>query len=101
MFNLLATIPRVCSLDFNLAANPRWRIWRSGTNSSRGSAPPKAQPHGGRPVSAGTAAALLVRVAADAAHRSAAHRRGLASGRIPWLLALEIALEYRKAAVAS
>src|ERR1035437_8500624 len=98
MFNLLATIPRVLFSGFqsrrqltleNLALRHQLVVLQ------------RCVP---RPKLTGADRflwVLLVRVAADAANRSAAHRRGLASGRIPLLLALEIALESRKAAAAS
>jgi hypothetical protein len=44
------------------------------------------------------AAALLVRLTAGAGNRSAAHRRRLASGSFPLVLALEISPPYWKAA---
>jgi hypothetical protein len=43
------------------------------------------------------AAALLVRLTAGAGNRSAAHRRRLASGSFPLVLALEISPPYWKA----
>ena len=84
MFDLLATIPRVLFSEFqsrhqllleNLALRHQLPVLQRSV--------PQSQTQECRPVSVGTAAALLVRVAAGVGNRSAAHDRGLASGRIP------------------